>query len=110
MIAIGLALISYGAVVVWMDFAITGIVLGGAFVAVGIAVVLGKRWSRFLVYALALYVSGSWIYLVWFQYSSGRVPYESAMHHFLGLLPGLLLLAACAGFSYVVHNRLGKNT
>ena len=108
-----LALISWGAYSVWAGIearVVWYVISGGIFVGVGIAVMFRRRWSRFLVYALALWVSGNWVYVVWVQYSLGRVTSRSAGQHFLGLLPGLLLLGVCAGLSYVVHRRLGRVT
>ncbi len=113
MLITGLALISWGAYSAWAGIengVLWYVISGGIFIAGGIAVLFRQRWSRFLVYALALWVSGGWVYVVWLQYSLGRVPHRSAVQHSLGLLPGLLLLGVCAGLSYVVHKRLGKDT
>ena len=71
---------------------------------------LSKRWSQYLWHVMALAVSLSWVVSVVRVALSGW-PYDSALSSVVSLVPGLLLVAVCAGGSAVVakHFRGNKN-
>jgi len=71
---------------------------------------LRKRWSQYLWYLIALAVSVSWVVSVVRVARSGW-PYDNALSSVISLVPGLLLIAVCAGGSAVVanHFRASKN-
>jgi hypothetical protein len=62
---------------------------------------LSKHWSQYLWHVVALAVSLSWVVSIVRIALSGW-PYDSALSTIVSLIPGLLLVAVCAGGSAVV--------
>ena len=101
---VALVLAAYGASAAW-------VAVGARYWAPGVmallslagaaGLVLGKRWSRFLVYLLAALVVASWVYAVWIVARAGW-PYADVASTALALLPGALLVVFCAGSSVIV--------
>ena len=52
------------------------------------------RWSRWLVYGLAVAIVGSWIYGLILSIRLGSFPYETLQLTVLGLVPGFIIVAA----------------
>ena len=69
---------------------------------------LSKRWSQYLWHALSLVVSMSWVISVVRVALSGW-PYDSALPTVISLVPGLLLVAVCAGGSAIVAKHFRSN-
>ena len=76
----------------------------------GVGLFLRKRWSQYLWHALALVISVSWVVSIVRVALSGW-PYDSALATVISLVPGLLIVAVCAGGSLVVakHFRGSNN-
>jgi hypothetical protein len=61
-----------------------------------VGLLLGQPWSRFLVCGLAALFVHTWLSMVW-QVARVGWPYSTATDTVLSLVPGLVLLVACAG-------------
>lgn len=75
-----------------------------------VGLLLRKRWSQYLWHTLALVISVSWVVSVVRATLAGW-PYNNALATVISLVPGLLLVAVCAGGSVVVakHFRGSKS-
>jgi hypothetical protein len=62
-------------------------------------------WSRFLVYGLAAFVVLTWLYAVWHVARVGWA-YSTATDTVLSLVPGLVLVVACAGCALIASRHL----
>ena len=70
-----------------------------SFGAVGL--LLQQSWPRFIVYALATFLSVGWALGVWQTATSGW-PHGSLPDTLVALLPGILLVTVCVGSSSIV--------
>jgi hypothetical protein len=90
------ALVAYGAYTTWLAFAsqywflLWSVACYGA--AVGLA--LSKRWSRYLVYLVAAFTAGGWLYVV-ATIAVHRWPYPDVLSSLISLIPGMLLAVLC---------------
>lgn len=62
---------------------------------------LQQSWSRYIVYALATFLSVGWALDTW-QAAAAGWPHGDLADTLLALLPGILLVVACAGSSSIV--------
>jgi hypothetical protein len=69
---------------------------------------LSKRWSQYVWHVGALVASLSWVVSIVRVALSGW-PYHSTLSSIISLIPGLLLVAVCAGGSAVVANHFRAN-
>ena len=97
----------WGAWALWFAFetahwanAILGCV---AFIAVA-GLLLLKPWAKYLAYAFAAWLSFSWAYAVVHVLGRGW-PSAGELGTAISLLPGICLVAVCAGGVYVVHKQ-----
>ena len=72
-----------------------------AFVA-SVALIFNKRWSQYLVYVLALSISGFLIYVTWVVNKDQPWPYETLFESFIAVFPAVCYLILCFGCSVVV--------
>jgi hypothetical protein len=101
-------LVSYGGYAIWKSvpqWYWLGIAYGAISVAGGIGALLRLRWSQWLVYFVAVAVVGTWLYYLILAIRSGAFPYETLQLTALGLVPGLILLAAMAWSADIVRRR-----
>jgi hypothetical protein len=70
--------------------------------AVGLFV--GWRWSRLLVYLLALAIAGSLLYPIWGAVRSGYFIGMPTLRVIVSLIPAALILFLCVCCSYVVFS------
>ena len=68
--------------------------------AVGLA--LSKGWSRYLVYLVAAFTAGGWLYAV-ATLAASRWPYPDTLSSVISLVPGMLLVALCVLCSVFVR-------
>jgi hypothetical protein len=67
----------------------------GVLELIGAAGVVARcRWSKWLVYGLAVVIVGSWIYGLALSIKLGAFPYETLRLTVLGLVPGFVIVAA----------------
>jgi hypothetical protein len=97
-------LVAYGSYTTWLAFTsqywflLWSVACYGA--AVGLA--LSKRWSRYLVYLVAVFTAGGWLYVVG-TIAVTRWPYPDVISSVISLIPGILLVALCVLCSIFVH-------
>jgi hypothetical protein len=89
----------------WASLAVAGLSLLG-----GIALLLGRPWSRFCIYVVSLAIAGAWVYYTALAVPSW--PYGTLIETIIALLPGVFLLVIAAGSCYLVtrhfDSRAGK--
>jgi hypothetical protein len=89
----------------WMDIGFwIEAALGCAALAAFVGVLMLRDWAKYLYYSMAVIFSASWAYWVW-QSIGDEWPYADPILTVISLLPGVLLLCAWAGGSYVVHRQ-----
>ncbi len=74
---------------------------GGLTLVAAVALLSGRRWSRFLVYLVALLAVWSWGYSVWIVARAGW-PFPGLTRTVMALAPGALLSVVYLGSSVVV--------
>ena len=72
-----------------------------------VGLLLRKRWSAYLWYAIALTVVVSWSFFIGQLLFSGW-PRESTLRIAISLIPGISLLAVCVGGSVAVRKHILK--
>jgi hypothetical protein len=98
------ALFAYGSYTAWLAFTsqywflLWTVACYGA--AVGLA--LSKRWSQYLVYLVAAFTAGGWLYVV-ATIAVNRWPYPDVLSSVIALAPGMLLVALCVLCSLFVR-------
>ncbi len=101
---VALVLAAYGAYGAWAAVAVrywAPGVMGLLALAGAAGLLLGKGWSRFCVYLVALLVVASWGYSIWIVARVGG-PFPDLASVALAFVPGALLAVLCAGSSVVV--------
>lgn len=73
----------------------------------GIGLFHRKRWSQYLWFAIALSASAFWLISIVRIALSGW-PFSDILESIISLLPGLSLLALCAGGSIAVYKHFGS--
>ncbi len=107
---VALVLAGYGAYGVWAAAAVRYWAPGvmGLLALVGAAgLLLGKGWSRFCVYLVALLVVASWGYSIWIVTHVGG-PFPDLTSAVVAFVPGALVALLCAGSSVVVFRHFRR--
>jgi len=67
----------------------------GVLELVGAAGIVARwRWSKWLVYGVAVVIVGSWLYGLALSIKLGAFPYKTLQLTVLGLVPGFIIVAA----------------
>jgi hypothetical protein len=101
-------LLAYGGYAIWKSvpqWYWLGIAYGALSVVGGVGALLRWKWSQWLVYFVAIAVVGTWLYYLILAVQAGAFPYETMQLTALGLVPGLVLLAAMAWSADTVRRR-----
>ena len=69
--------------------------------------VLMKSWSQYIIYFICLSVVGGWGYIT-LNMALNDWPYSKTSHTMIALLPGLLLVLACALSSMFIYTYFRK--
>jgi hypothetical protein len=91
-----MALVAYGAYTAWLAMAanVWFILWAVPCFAGAIGLALGKPWSRYFVYVVAIFTVLGWLAVVGSVAMRGW-PYHDVTRSVISLIPGLLLVAAC---------------
>ena len=90
------ALVAYGAYTAWLAMAasVWFVLWAVPCLAGAIGLALGKSWSRYFVYLVAICTALGWLAFVGSAAMRGW-PYHDVTRSVISLIPGLLLVAVC---------------
>ena len=113
LILIAVVLGIYGGYSFWMGVATetwTYVLFGAISIIDCMGLIMKKQWAKYVLYFIAAGISGSLIYVNYYQFSIGAIKYPSNQEYFIALLPAIFILVICVGSSIVVHRKFGKET
>jgi hypothetical protein len=84
------------------------IFIGAVIVVASLGVLIGWRWTRWVIYAFVVLGSGIWLYVVWGAIRGGEFPLETVQLTALSLVPGLSTLFASVWSADTVRRRFLK--
>jgi hypothetical protein len=71
------------------------------------SLLVDRKWSQYVVYGILTFIVLSWGYTVWAVASAGW-PYSDVTNTILSLVPGSVLVLACAGSALIVFRRFHR--
>ena len=80
-----------------------GAIIGSILVVASLGVLIGWRWTRWVIYAFVLLAIGIWLYVVWSATRAGRFPLETVQLSTLALVPGLSVTFASLWSAEVIR-------
>jgi len=81
------------------------LLIGGATVIASLGVLIGWRWTRWVIYAFVVLSSSIWLYVVWGAVRAGHFPLATVQLSALALVPGLSMLIASVWSADTVRRR-----
>ena len=72
------------------------------YIFAAISLYLRKNWSKYLVYLISAFTSGTWLLAIWVIVENGW-PHSSIQASIISLVPGCFLLTVCICSSLIVH-------
>lgn len=107
---IAILLLGYAGYLVWVVVSsadLYGLIWVPVAVVTSIGLLLRKRWAPYLWHTIAFVAAATWLVEV-AKNAESELPYDDALHSAVSLIPGLLLLAICAGGSFVIERYFRK--